>query len=147
MIGSGSVCDSDSSVPGFWEFFKLTKLVSKDFNVCQTTRLEKCTGCTRDTREWWPLLIVETEANGDSKNTVRTYERGPSLVGSLRSSCRYKRYVRPALAALVCPVQNIFASPYIISVHLSTLPSKQGRQSCRVMCLLVCVCGLHSTVQ
>ncbi len=32
---------------------------------------------TRETREGWPLLIVETEANGDS---WRTYERGPFLV-------------------------------------------------------------------
>ncbi len=33
-------------------------------------------------------LTVETEVNGDSK---RTNERGPSLVGSLDFSCRYKR--------------------------------------------------------
>jgi len=31
-------------------------------------------------REGWPLLIVETELNGDSKSTN---ERGPYLVGSL----------------------------------------------------------------
>ena len=35
---------------------------------------------TRETREGWPLLTVETQVNGDSK---RTNERGPSLVGSL----------------------------------------------------------------
>jgi hypothetical protein len=51
----------------------------------------------------WPLLTVETEVNGDSK---RTNERGPSLVGSLASSCRYSRFC-PALAALVSLVQNI----------------------------------------
>jgi hypothetical protein len=44
----------------------------------------------RDYREGWPLLTVETEVNGDSK---RTNERGPSLVGSLGLSCRYKRFV------------------------------------------------------
>jgi hypothetical protein len=44
----------------------------------------------RETREGWPLLSVETEANGDSKITN---ESGPSLVGSLVSSCRYKRFL------------------------------------------------------
>ncbi len=46
--------------------------------------------CTRETREGWPLLTVETEANRDSKSTN---ERGPSLFGSLGSSCRYKRFL------------------------------------------------------
>ncbi len=45
------------------------------------------------------LLTVETEANGDSKSTN---EMGPTLVASLGSSCR------PALAALVSPVQMFF---------------------------------------
>jgi hypothetical protein len=39
-------------------------------------------------REGWPLLSVETEVNGESKSTN---ERGPSWVGSLGFSCRYKR--------------------------------------------------------
>jgi hypothetical protein len=38
----------------------------------------------------WPLLTVETEATGDSRST---YERGPSLIGSLGSSCLYKRFL------------------------------------------------------
>ncbi len=37
-----------------------------------------------------PLLTVETEVNGDSKST---YERSPSLVGSLGLSYRYKRFL------------------------------------------------------
>ncbi len=52
------------------------------------------------TREGWPLLTVETEANEDSKSTN---ERGPSLVGSLlilaRRACTRDFY--PALAAMV----------------------------------------------
>jgi hypothetical protein len=52
----------------------------------------------------WPLLTVETGMNGDSKSTNK---RGPSLVGSLGLSCRYKRFVI-SLASLVSPVQNIF---------------------------------------
>ncbi len=44
----------------------------------------------RDTREGWPLLTVETEANGDSTST---YERGPFLVGSLGWLCQYKRFL------------------------------------------------------
>ncbi len=47
-------------------------------------------GATRETGEGWPLLTVETEANGDSKSTN---ERGHL---SWALSC-------PALAALVGP--------------------------------------------
>ncbi len=38
----------------------------------------------------WPLLTVETEANGDSWST---YVKGPSLIGSLGSSCRYNKFL------------------------------------------------------
>jgi hypothetical protein len=62
---------------------------------------------TRETRERWPLLIVETEANWNSR---RAYERGPSLSGSLGSSCRNKRFC-PPLAAIIDLVQNIFFLP------------------------------------
>ncbi len=44
---------------------------------------------TRETRERWPLLTVETEVNRDSKSTN---ERSPSLVGSLGLLCRYTRF-------------------------------------------------------
>jgi hypothetical protein len=44
----------------------------------------------KETRERWPLLTVETEVNRDSK---RTNERGPSLVGSWGLSRRYKRFL------------------------------------------------------
>jgi hypothetical protein len=47
----------------------------------------------RKIREWWPLLTVESEMNGDSN----TNERGPSLLGSLGLSCRYKRLILPRL--------------------------------------------------
>ncbi len=52
----------------------------------------------RETRDRWPLLTVETEVNGDSGST---YEIGPSLVGSLGLSCRFKR----VLSCLGCPSQ------------------------------------------
>ncbi len=52
--------------------------------------------------------------------------------------CAGTRDFCPALAALVGPVQNIFSSLYTISIHLSPLPSKLGRQPC---CLLVRVSG------
>ncbi len=46
---------------------------------------------TRETREEWPLLTVETEVSaGDSKCTNK---RGPSLVVTLDSSCRYNLYL------------------------------------------------------
>ncbi len=45
---------------------------------------------SRDTREGWPSLTVETEVNGDLWSTN---ERGPSFVGSLGLPCRYKRFL------------------------------------------------------
>ena len=59
---------------------------------------------SRDIREGWPLLTVETEVNRDSKSTN---ERGPSLVGSSGLSCLYNGFFS-AFSALVGPVQNIF---------------------------------------
>ncbi len=94
---------------------------------------------TRETREGWPLLTVETWVNGDSKSTN---ERNPSLVGSLVLSCRYKRF----LFCLGCSsrttvVQNIF----FLTVHyidsLTPSPSNLGMQPCWVTCLLVRVSG------
>jgi hypothetical protein len=38
----------------------------------------QCLHGTTETREGWPLLTGETEANGDSKST---HERGSALVG------------------------------------------------------------------
>jgi hypothetical protein len=68
---------------------------------------------TRETTERWPLLIVETEANWNSRST---YERVPSSVDSVGSVCKNKR-ICPALSALVGPVQNIFFLP----VHFFTI--------------------------
>jgi hypothetical protein len=68
---------------------------------------------TRETREWWPLIIVKTEVNGDSKITN---ERGPSLVGSLGSLCQCKIFLsslgcssRPSTTYIFLPV-NYFNS-------------------------------------
>ncbi len=62
-------------------------------------------------------LLYVTEAKGNSRST---YERGPSLVGSLGGSlCRYKRFC-PALASLIGPVPNIFLLRTLpISLHLN----------------------------
>jgi hypothetical protein len=62
------------------------------------------------TRVGWPLLTVETEANGAS---LSTNEGGLSLVGSLDSSCQYNGF----LSCLVSPVQNII----ILTAHFFTL--------------------------
>jgi hypothetical protein len=83
---------------------------------------------TRETREGWPLLTIESEANGDLWSAN---ERGPSLAGRLGSSCWYKRFY-PALAALVSTVKNIF--PQRTLFHLMC---PLGRQSCQVTCLKV----------
>ncbi len=52
---------------------------------------------SRETRDWWPLLTVETEVNADSKSTN---DRGPSLV-----------------AWLVVWVQEIFFLPWLLLSH------------------------------
>ncbi len=67
----------------------------------------------RDYREGWPLLTVESEANGDSKST---YERGPYLIGALNSSCRYNRFLsclgcssRPSTKYYIASLIHYFA--------------------------------------
>jgi hypothetical protein len=62
---------------------------------------------SRDTIDGWPLLTAETEVNGDSKGTN---ERGPTLVGSLGLSCRYKIFLF-SLDCSSCPSTNIFPQP------------------------------------
>ncbi len=52
-----------------------------------------------------------------------------------------------ALAALVSSVHSFFSSQYAISISLSPLPSKLGRQPCWVACLLVCVSILYLSPQ
>jgi hypothetical protein len=64
------------------------------------------TGQTRETRQGWSLLTVESEVNEDSKNIN---EKCPSLVGSFGLSFQYQRFLY-ALAALVGTGQNIFSS-------------------------------------
>ncbi len=67
-------------------------------SMCSTYLLLK------ETREGLSLLTVDTEANGCSWST---YERDPSLVGSLGSVPALYVDFCPALAALVSPVKNI----------------------------------------
>jgi hypothetical protein len=70
-----------------------------------------------------------------------TNESGPSFVCSLGLSCRdNKFFILPSL--LQSAQYKIFlSSPYTISIHMSPSPSKVGRQSWWVACLLVC-CSL-----
>ncbi len=87
----------------------------------------------RPERGAWPLLIVETEPNGDLWSIN---ERGPSLVGSLGSSCRYKRFY-PALAALKYLFQT---------AHFFTLCFAIAHQPGQAVvpgsdCLLICFSG------
>ncbi len=85
--------------------------------------MEKCIKCVqRDyCREGRPLL---TEVNRDSK---RTNDRGPFLIGSLGLSCRYKRFLF-CLGCTSRPSTKYFSSsPYTISMPLSTLPQQAGQ--------------------
>jgi hypothetical protein len=72
-------------------------------------------GVPRETREGWPLLTVETEANGDS----------PWLVcwachAGTRDFCS-------ALAALVGPIQNIFFLPVHYFNSFVPMPQQAGQ--------------------
>jgi hypothetical protein len=73
-------------------------------------RMHKVSVHRRIQREGWPLLTVETEANGDSKRV--------QMKGVLPWLARWDLHAGtwdfcPALAALVRPVQNIF----FLAVH------------------------------
>jgi hypothetical protein len=59
----------------------------------------------RETREGWPLLTIETEANGDSKSTNVN-------VGSLAGHAGTSDFCPAPLAALVGPVENIYFFPH-----------------------------------
>jgi hypothetical protein len=83
-----------------------------------------------------PCWIVKLRF-GDSKSTK---ERGLSVLGSLGSSCRYKRFILPWLLYLA-QYKIFFSLPYTISIFMSPSPSKLGRQPCLVASLLVCVSG------
>jgi hypothetical protein len=91
---------------------------------------------TRETGRGWPLLTVETAVNGDSKSTN---ERGPSVVGSLRLSGRYKRFLFSLLAALVGPKQNLL----FLTVHFfnSFVPiTQQAGQTATLGCMSLSMC-------
>ncbi len=96
---------------GVW----VSALQKRDYSIVE--RKKRIRG-SRETRDWRTLLTVETGANGDSK---RTNERGPSVLGSLGSACKYKRF----LSYLGCsswPVHNIFFLTVHYLVHFSTSP-------------------------
>jgi hypothetical protein len=73
-------------------------------------------GDQRETREGWPLLTVETEANGDLWSKI---QRSPSLVDSLGSLYLYWRF----LSCLGCSGQPMqykifFSSPFTLNMCL-----------------------------
>ncbi len=107
--------------------------------ICDCEASFLCACNLKETREGCPGWLLETEVNGVSKSAN---ERGPSFIHVACRACT--RDFCSALAALVGPVQNIFSSPYTISMPLSPSPSKLGRQPCWVACLLVCVCASNS---
>jgi hypothetical protein len=62
-------------------------------------------GRSRETREVWPLLTVETEVG------TQRVQMKEVLRWLVRWACRYKRFLFCPLAALVGPVQNILNKP------------------------------------
>ncbi len=49
---------------GFWGVYIYTQHITMVYDVTTISN-----GGTRETRDGWPLLSVETEVNGDSKST------------------------------------------------------------------------------
>ncbi len=95
-----------------------------------------CSLAGRYDQEGLTLPTVETR---DSKSSQ---ERDPSLVGSLGSSCRYKRF-------LSCPgccsqPSTIFSSPYAISIHVS--PSREAVVQGRLSPTVICVSGYDNPI-
>ncbi len=71
--------------------------------------------------------------------TLKLQRKGvpPWLV---RGACHAStRYICPALTAPIAQYKICFSSPYTISIHLSSSPSKLDRQSCWVASVLVCL--------
>jgi hypothetical protein len=78
-----------------------------------------------ETREGWPLLTVETEMYWDSMSTA---EKGPSLVGSLDSSCRYNRF----LSCLSCsgqPSRKYYFRHHKLFISQHRPPTWAGRRA------------------
>jgi hypothetical protein len=103
-----------------------------------TRHMQITKGLLKETRERWPLLTVGTEVHRDLEGTN---ERGPSLVGLLGLSCRYKR----VLFCLGCssrPSTKYFFLTVLVHFFTSFVPIAQqagqaavlGRLSCN-MCL------------
>ncbi len=94
----------------------------------------------RDTREGWPMLNVETEANEMGTQEVHKGVRWflPWLVRW--AVVPVQEIFCPAQTALFGLVQNII----FLAVHFFTsfVPiAQQARQSCRVAYLLICFSG------
>ncbi len=126
------ICDELALYPLFCVFN--TSLYPQQLTVILSSLDPYIDSDQRDKTEMVPANY-ETEANGDSWST---YQRGPSLVGSLRSSCRYYRFFCSALAALVSPVQNII----FLTAHFFTslVPIvQQPRQAVVLGCLSLCL--------
>jgi hypothetical protein len=86
---------------------------------------------SRETREGWPLLTVETEVNGDSKSTI---EMDPFLVDSLGLSCQYKRF----LFCIGCSIRPSTKYMYFPTVHYFKSFVPIAQQAGQAACLLVC---------
>ncbi len=94
----------------------------------------------KETREGWPLLTVETEVNGDSWSI---YERGPSLVGSLGLSFRYKRFLFCLGSSSRPSTKHIFPHRKLFQFFVPILqPARHCRQAAVLgrLSLSLCLC-------
>jgi hypothetical protein len=89
-----------------------------------------------------PLLAVETEVNGDSKNTN---EKSLSLVGSLRLSCQYKRFLFCLGCSIVGSLQNIFFLT-VLSISILLSLAQQAGQAAVLGRLSLCTVQYVSLV-
>ncbi len=81
--------------------------------------------------------LLETQANGDSRSIMKGVH--PWLVGTLGFSCQLKEIFVLGCFSTKYFILTVPYTTYSILLHLSPSPSKLGRQSCRIACLLICV--------
>jgi hypothetical protein len=101
-----------------------------------------------NSKEGWPLLTIETETNGVSRST---YERCPSLVGSLGSLCLYERFFS-CLGCFSRPRSAKYKLFLFLTVHSFTsfypqrLASWAGGRATSPVSLNMCRCYLQYAV-
>jgi hypothetical protein len=120
----------ESLLPSISQLYKIRNLL---VILLAPFKFQSTTGklASRETREGWPLMTVQTAAN----ETLGVHmKRGPSLVRWAGRFC-------PALAALVNPVQNIiYLTAHFFTFSSPLRPTTWAGQAVVLGRLSLCLC-------